>query len=105
MIDLTGIVTAVISLLAAWITTQAIPWIKVRTTAEQLRVIKTLVRTAVYAAEQLFKEPGQGNEKKAFVKARLAAEAFRTDAADIDVMIEEAVLELNRKHNHNERKE
>ena len=97
MIDLTVVVTAVISLLAAWVTAQVIPWIKVHTTAEQMRVIKALVRTAVYAAEQLFKEHGQGKEKKAFAKARVEAEAFKTDDAHIDAWIEEAVLELNRR--------
>ena len=54
MIDLTGIVQAILALLAALVTYKLIPWIKARTTESQQAVLMATVRTLVYAAEQLF---------------------------------------------------
>ena len=94
MIDLTGISVAMLSLLAAWVTTRVIPWIKARTTAEQRRVAQALVKTAVYAAEQLYKGDGRGAEKRQYVMERLEAVGLKWDAQTIMDMIEEAALEL-----------
>lgn len=94
MIDLTDIAMALLSLLAAWITTQVIPWIKARTTAEQRRVAQALVKTAVYAAEQLYKGSGKGEEKLQYVISRLESVGIKLDAKVIIDMIEEAVLGL-----------
>jgi len=94
MFDLTGIAWAVISMLAAWITTQVVPWIKARTTAEQRRVALQLVKTAVYAAEQLYKGDGRGAEKLQYVEIRLAEVGIKLDTETIREMIEAAVLEL-----------
>ena len=94
MIDLTGIAVAVLSLLAAWISAQVIPWIKARTTAEQRRVAQRLVMVAVYAAEQLYKGDGRGEEKLRYVEQRLKEAGVTLDAALLMDMIEAAVLEL-----------
>jgi len=94
MIDLTGVAVAVLSLLAAWITTQAVPWIRARTTAEQRRVAQQLIRTAVHAAEQLFKGHGRGEEKLRYVERRLEEAGVKLDTALVADMIEAAVLEL-----------
>jgi len=94
MIDLTGIAVAVLSLLATWITTRAIPWIKARTTAEQRRVAQGLVKTAVYAAEQLYQGHGRGAEKLQYVMGRLESAGLKWDVQSIMDMIEEAALEL-----------
>jgi len=94
MIDLTGIAVAVLSLLAVWVTTHVVPWIKARTTAEQRRVAKQLVKTAVYAAEQLYKGTGRGGEKLRYVEGRLADAGIKLDVDVITDMIEAAVLEL-----------
>ena len=94
MIILTEVAAAVLSLLAVWITTHVVPWIKARTTAEQRRVAQALVKTAVYAAEMLFRGSGQGEAKLQYVKDRLAAAGVALDTRLITDMIEEAVLEL-----------
>ena len=94
MIDLTGVAVAVLSMLAAWITTQVVPWIKARTTAEKRRVAQQLVKTAVYAAEQLYKGDGRGEEKRQYVEQRLQAAGIQLDSALVADMIEAAVLEL-----------
>ncbi|MCL2811510.1 MAG: phage holin family protein [Clostridia bacterium] len=94
MIDLTGVAVAMLSLLAAWITTQAVPWIKARTTAEKRRVAKQLIQTAVYAAEQLYQGGGRGEEKLRYVERRLADAGIKLQMALVTDMIEEAVLGL-----------
>jgi len=94
MIDLTGIAVAMLSLLVAWISTQAVPWIKARTTAEKRRVAKQLIQTAVYAAEQLYQGGGRGEEKLRYVERRLADVGIKFETAVVADMIEEAVLEL-----------
>ena len=94
MIDLTGVAVAVLSLLAAWLTTQVVPWIKARTTAEQRRVAQALVKTAVYAAEQLYKGDGRGEEKLRYVEQRLEAAGVTLNTALIADMIQAAVLDL-----------
>ena len=94
MIDLTGVAVALLSMLAAWITTQAVPWIKARTTAEQRRMAQRLVKTAVYAAEQLYKGSGRGEEKLRYVQQRLKDAGIKLDTAVVAEMIEAAVLEL-----------
>jgi len=87
-----GIAVAVIPLLATWITTQVIPWIKARTTAEQRRVAQALVQTAVYAAEQLHKS-GVIEDRLEYVKDWLK-DKLKLDAEQLRAMIEAAVMEL-----------
>jgi len=94
MIDLTGVAVAVLSLVAAWITTQVVPWIKARTTAEQRRMAKQLIQTAVYAAEQLYQGGGRGEEKLRYVERRLEDAGIKLDMDVVTDMIEAAVLEL-----------
>lgn len=94
MIDITSVVTAILALIGAAITTYLIPWIKSKTTAEQRRIAQMIVRTAVYAAEQLFVGEDRGTEKLAYVQKRLEEAKIKLDVEAIRDMIEEAVLEL-----------
>ncbi len=97
MIDITGVVTAVLALIGAAITTYLVPWIKARTSAEQRKMVQMLVRTAVYAAEQMYTSKDgrpRGTEKLAYVQARLADAKIHLDVNYLRAMIEEAVLEL-----------
>jgi len=52
------------------------------------------VNVAVSAAEQLFREPGAGAEKKQFVQEFLESKGYTYDSAAVDLMIEAAVLNL-----------
>ena len=54
-IDLTGVVQAVIALLAALVTYKLIPWIRSKTTEQQFTNLEAAARVAVFAAEQIFK--------------------------------------------------
>jgi len=100
-----ALAVATIPALGAWITSQVIPWIKARTTAEQRKNLMALVRTAVAGAEQIFKQEAQAAEsvaakkdvnrkKKQFVRERLQAEGVTLPPDEIGTMIEAAVLEL-----------
>ena len=88
MIDLTGVMQAVLALFAALVTYKLIPWIKARTTAEQQALLTATVKTLVYAAEQLY-GAGKGAEKLAWVEQELINRGFTIDTAAIEAMVKE----------------
>ena len=92
-IDLTGIVLAVISLIAALITRYLIPWIKSKTDEKQFEALKILAKVGVYAAEQLFSTE-QWKEKKQYVLDFLKQNGYEIDAPAVDALIESLVREL-----------
>ena len=87
-IDLTPIFQAVIALLAALITYRLIPWIKSKTTNEQKSALRALIRTLVFAAEQVYGE-GQGHEKLNYVQQKLAQAGYFVDVAEIEAAVGE----------------
>lgn len=95
MTDITPIIQAVIALVFIVIGVIAIPWIKSRTTSEQLKQIISWVNIAVLAAEQLFKGIGRGEEKKQYVIDFLKSKGYYIDAEKIEAMIEAEVAKLN----------
>lgn len=90
MINLTPIFQAIIALLAALITYRLIPWIKARTTTEQQMTMKVLVRTLVFAAEQMY-GAGAGREKLDWVKYQLKLAGFDMDVAEIEAAVYEQI--------------
>lgn len=99
MTDLTPIVNAVITLIAAIITTFLIPWIKSKIDAAKLAQIVEWVGIAVRAAEQIYNESGMGEKKKQYVLDFLADKGFTLDPNSINAMIEAAVKNLNIEQN------
>ena len=95
MTDITPIATIIIALIFAVITIIIAPWIKSRTTSEQLQQIMSWVNIAVLAAEQLFKGIGRGEEKKQYVLDFLKSKGYYIDAEKIEAMIEAEVAKLN----------
>lgn len=88
-IDLTPIFQAIIALIASLITFKLIPYIKAKTSEKQQALLKAVVSTLVFAAEQLY-GTGHGKEKLEFVQKELMKRGF-----DIDTeAIEGAVWEL-----------
>ena len=55
-----------------------------------------MVQIAVNAAEQLYKKSGQGHLKKEYVIKYLKDKGINVSDKDLNIMIESAVLELNR---------
>lgn len=92
-IDLTGIVLAVISLIAALITRYLVPWIKEKTNEKQFEALKILAKVGVYAAEQIFTSD-QWKEKKEYVLDFLKKNGYEINAPAVDALIESLVREL-----------
>lgn len=93
--DLTPVLQAVISLAATVITAMVIPFIKSKTSAQQLTRMQSWARIAVKAAEQLYPKPDSGKDKKAYVLKFLNQHGFTLDAATLDALIESAVNTLS----------
>ena len=94
MVDLTPIITAVLTLIFSLITAFLIPYIKAKTTDERFNTIKLWVQVAVQAAEMLYVGSGRGEEKKQYVIEFLKSKGFTLNAEEIENLIESAVLEL-----------
>lgn len=85
-IDLTKILEAVITLLAALITYRLVPWIKSRTTENQQILLQSMVRTLVFAAEQLY-GAGHGQEKFDYVCDQLKQRGYTVDRDEIEATV------------------
>lgn len=94
MVDLTPIITTVLTLIFSLITAFLIPYIKTKVSAEQFATIKLWVQVAVQAAEMLYAGSGRGEEKKKYVIEFLNSKGFTLNAEEIENLIESAVLEL-----------
>ena len=92
-IDLTQIILAVITLIGALITRYVIPWIKNKLTDHQYEVFNGLIKTGVYAAEQLYTSE-QWREKKQYVVDLLKENGYTVDTTSVDALIEATVREL-----------
>lgn len=92
--NITPIIVALIGLLSTIITAVLIPYFKSKTTAEQRENIFFWAKKAVEAAEQIYKEHGQGKLKKEYVKQFLAEHGITLDEKQIDVVIESAVIQM-----------
>lgn len=88
-INLTPILQALIGLLAALVTYRLIPWIKARTTNEQQAILRACIKTAVFAAEQLYQGEGRGAEKLDYVKNYLAGLGYDVDITAIEAAVSE----------------
>jgi LL-H family phage holin len=94
MTDITNIVSAVITLIIAIITSFLIPWLKTKMDAEKFENVKAWVKVAVQAAEMIYTGAGRGEEKKAYVLKYLNDKGYTLDTDSINNLIESAVLEL-----------
>lgn len=86
MVDV--IIKLIIPLLCTVITAYIIPYLKEKK-------LYNAVKTAVQAAEQIYKESGMGEQKFEYVKSWLN-EKFSISADDLKKIIESAVYELNK---------
>lgn len=96
MIDITIILTGVLTIGWGILLAVVVPSIRNSTTRAQQQEINYWVKVAVQAAEQLYKGSGMGQKKKESVLAFLNEHGYTVDPMAIDAMIESAVYELNR---------
>lgn len=94
MVDLTQVIVAIVGLIISLVSVFLIPYLRTKVGSEQLDVIKFWVNIAVEAAEMIYRESGKGSEKKAYVIEFLNSKGFTLNTAEIDNLIEAAVLEL-----------
>lgn len=86
MIDLTTLFNALIALMAAVITAFVIPWIKAKTTTQQRKLLESIVKTLVFAAEQLY-GAGKGEEKLQYVVQCLKERGYTVDTDMIEAAV------------------
>lgn len=100
MTDITPIINAIIALVSVIITVVVIPYIKRKSTVAQQEIITAVVKSAVYAAEQIYRGSGRGEEKKKFVVDYLHERGIEVDVDDItdnvNVLIEAVVREMSK---------
>ena len=87
-INLTDIICALITLLAAIVSYKLIPWIKSKTTETQQSNLRALVKVLVFAAEQLY-GAGHGHDKLEYVRRKLLEHGFDVDVAEIEAAVAE----------------
>lgn len=93
MIDLTEIILAVIAVLGTILTAVVVPLLKQKLTENQQEILGKIVKTGVYAAEQLF-GGGTGAQKKEWVLKYLSDQGYNVDLESINAQIEAVVKEL-----------
>ena len=96
-IDLTPIILAVITTIFGLIAKYVIPAVKGKMTGNQVELLRIAVKTAVYAAEQLYNSD-QGKEKLKYVVDLLYQQGYIVDPTQIEdttrALIEAMVKEL-----------
>lgn len=93
-INMTEIVQALITLLAALISAVVVPWIKGKVGEQNMSYFLRWVEIAVAAAEQIYTQT-DGAMKKRYVLNYLYSKGVEVDETDIDLAIEAAVLKLH----------
>ena len=98
MTDITYIILGLIIIVGGLITGLGLPLLRSKLSAEQIATLKSIVRIAVYAAEQLFGAK-MGPDKKSFAlqyaKKLLAKLHLTFDESAVDAAIEAQVKEMN----------
>lgn len=101
-IDLTPIILAVITLIFGLISRYVIPYAKSKLNGDQMELLRIAVKTAVYAADQLYKSD-QGTAKKQYVISLLKEQGYIIDPDQIEpqmnALIEAMVKELKMEQN------
>ena len=92
--SITEIVTLVLKVLCFVLVAFVIPVVKKKYTQQELEAVNDKIMTYVQAADQIFGSE-QGEEKKQWVRGRLAAHGIDVDLNIIDAEIEACVLMLH----------
>ena len=92
---LVKVATALISIFGAVITYVLVPYYRSKIEAGKRENIEYWVTKAVYAAEKIYQEKGQGALKKKYVLAWLNDKGIDINDTTIDTLIEAAVKELD----------
>lgn len=97
MIDLTSLLQALLTLVAAIITSVLVPYLKEKYGEERLKAVKTWARAAAAAAEEIYKGEGLGKDKLEYVLAFLEERGFGVDRESLRKIVEAELYELGLK--------
>lgn len=86
----------ILSIVSVLITGVLVPLLKQKYGREKVLSIMDAVDLAVKAAEQMYKDTGQGDLKKKYVLMRLNEQGIKISEKELDDMRRASVLELNR---------
>ena len=86
----------ILSIASVLITGVLVPLLKQKHGREKILTAMEAVDIAVKAAEEIYKEAGQGNLKKQYVLTRLNEQGIKVTEKDLDDMRKASVLELNK---------
>ena len=89
------ILQVVLAIVSIVVTGLLIPLIKTKVSKDKLTKALVVTEIAVKAAEQIFKETGQGAIKKKYVIDYLKKSGLNLTDEEINALIESAVKELN----------
>lgn len=99
--DMTEVVVALIGLLSTVITCFLVPLLKKKMDKSERELLATLIKTAVYAAEQVFNGTKLGKDKKDYVFRFLKEQGIDVEdeklKLQINNLIESFVAEINGK--------
>ena len=87
------VVDAVIAIALVVVTRFVVPYLQTIVNTKDRQALVCFVTELVAAAEQMFKESGQGKAKKEYVVDALTASGYEIDH-EIDALIEAAVFRL-----------
>lgn len=88
IIDLTALCNAGIALLCALVTYRLVPWIRARASREQQEALALAARTAVYAAEQLYRT-GTIRDRLEYAEKWLESHGYAVDRAQIEAQVKQ----------------
>ncbi len=91
--DITPIISAIIALIGAIITTFVVPYIKAKKSTAEIERIERIASTAVHAAQQIFDED-QKEEKKQYALAYLEEKGYKLDLDTANATIEAEVHKM-----------
>lgn len=85
-IDLTELAGAALAVLGMLITRRLLPWLKSKATAQQLQILESVIDTAVYAAQQLFKT-SVIDDRLSYALSWLRERGYDVDRAQVEARV------------------
>lgn len=96
-IDLTPLIQAIIVVIASILTYRVVPYIKSKTTDNQIKIINSVAEIAVHAAEQIF-DYGDNKSKVdyaiKYVVNTMESKGFHVDIQTVSAAVESAVNKM-----------
>lgn len=97
MIDLTGVCEAVLTLLAALVTSVAVPLIRAHTSAKGRLALEAVYRTAVYGAQQLYKA-GAITDRLSCAEQWIRAQGYTVDRTRLEAHVKQLNIDTAFEH-------